>query len=116
MKTSIGEPVRIDDKETGLLAYQLWEQAGRPSGKDQYFWFEAEKQLHARAQSVVTIPVQIPATRPSEAKASRPEQTPSVPTTPVKLSPARNKSPEKAPEPAKRPVLSRLGISKPGKN
>jgi DUF2934 family protein len=26
-------------------AYQLWEQAGRPSGRDWEFWFEAERQI-----------------------------------------------------------------------
>lgn len=111
MKTTIGEPVKIDEKETGLLAYQLWEQAGRPAGKDQQFWYEAEKQLRARAQSNVTLPVQIPASRPAEATASRPAPSP-TPTPSVKLSPARNK----AAEPPKRSNLSRFGTTKPGKN
>jgi DUF2934 family protein len=26
-------------------AYQLWEQAGRPSGRDWEFWLEAERQI-----------------------------------------------------------------------
>lgn len=27
------------------LAYTLWDQAGRPDGQDQEFWFQAEREL-----------------------------------------------------------------------
>jgi len=37
----------IDQREIGLLAYQLWERAGRPGGRDQEFWSEAERQMRA---------------------------------------------------------------------
>lgn len=36
-----------------LLAYQLWQQAGEPSGRDVEFWLEAEKHLKGRPASVV---------------------------------------------------------------
>ena len=29
-------------------AYELWEQAGRPSGRDWDFWLEAERQIRDR--------------------------------------------------------------------
>jgi DUF2934 family protein len=28
-------------------AYQLWEQAGKPEGRDEEFYHQAEKELHA---------------------------------------------------------------------
>ena len=31
--------------EIACVAYGLWEQAGRPAGRDRDFWFEAEQQL-----------------------------------------------------------------------
>jgi hypothetical protein len=31
------------------LARELWENAGRPAGRDQEFWFEAERRLKAAA-------------------------------------------------------------------
>jgi hypothetical protein len=31
--------------ETGARAYALWEQAGRPSGSDEQFWLQAEREL-----------------------------------------------------------------------
>ena len=31
--------------ETEKLAYQLWEERGRPSGSSEEDWFEAERQL-----------------------------------------------------------------------
>ncbi len=114
MKTAVGENVanKVDEKETGLLAYQLWEQAGRPVGQDQRFWFEAEKQLRARAQAKVTVPIQIPAPRPTEVTATRPEPAQAAPTPPVKLSPGRTK----AAEGSKRNNLHRFNPSRPGKN
>jgi hypothetical protein len=32
-------------EEIQLLAYQLWEQSSRPSGRDMEFWLEAQRQL-----------------------------------------------------------------------
>jgi Protein of unknown function (DUF2934) len=31
--------------ETRARAYALWEQAGRPSGRDEQFWLQAEREL-----------------------------------------------------------------------
>jgi hypothetical protein len=35
----------IEHDQIRERAYQLWEQAGKPDGKHQYFWNEAERQL-----------------------------------------------------------------------
>lgn len=64
MNTNIENAAQLDKKEVGLLAYQLWEKAGRPSGKDLDFWLEAEKQLRNAAQPIPTIPIKMPAPTP----------------------------------------------------
>lgn len=35
------------EEEVRLRAHQLWEQAGRPDGRGDEFWHEAEKELGA---------------------------------------------------------------------
>ena len=35
----------VTKEEITLAAYQIWEKAGRPSGRDLECWLEAEKQL-----------------------------------------------------------------------
>jgi hypothetical protein len=35
-------------REVSARAYELWERAGRPSGRDQEFWFQAEDELKNR--------------------------------------------------------------------
>ena len=34
-----------DSHRTAVLAYQIWEQEGRPAGRDQDHWQQAEMQL-----------------------------------------------------------------------
>jgi len=75
MKNSSAESVKVDQKAIGLLAYQLWENAGRPPSQDLHFWLAAENQLRAAAQSVPTIPVKLP---PAPAKDAAPAKRPSV--------------------------------------
>ena len=42
----------------GVRAYQLWERAGKPAGKDLDFWLKAEEQLSsARHPDLVVVPV-----------------------------------------------------------
>lgn len=31
--------------EIMLRSYELWEQAGKPKGRDQEFWYQAEQEL-----------------------------------------------------------------------
>ena len=50
MQTTIRlAPAHNPDQIAGL-AYGLWEQAGRPAGRDQEFWFKAEQQLAGTAK------------------------------------------------------------------
>ena len=48
-QSRIGTAARADQKisteATQKLAYQLWEKAGKPNGRDQEFYYEAEQQL-----------------------------------------------------------------------
>jgi hypothetical protein len=39
----------IEENEIANRAYRLWEQAGRPSGRDLEFWIQAEAQVRAAA-------------------------------------------------------------------
>ena len=42
----MGKPTQMDIVR---LAYQLWKQAGQPDGKDDEFYYEAERQLSEAA-------------------------------------------------------------------
>jgi hypothetical protein len=45
------------DKQILERAYQLWEKAGHPDGKEEHFWLEAERQLNQeRIQNEVKTP------------------------------------------------------------
>ncbi|NMA97666.1 MAG: DUF2934 domain-containing protein [Phyllobacteriaceae bacterium] len=35
----------IDTAKVRERAYQLWDQAGQPEGREQEFWFDAEREL-----------------------------------------------------------------------
>ena len=45
MKNTNEHSVASTDSEIGLLAYHMWEKAGRPAGKDLDFWLRAEEQI-----------------------------------------------------------------------
>jgi len=45
MQTTIQLAPSHNPDQIAGLAYGLWEQAGRPVGRDQEFWFKAEQQL-----------------------------------------------------------------------
>jgi Protein of unknown function (DUF2934) len=47
MNTNMKNSVTRDEASVSRLAYQLWENAGRPAGRDLEFWLAAEAQLHA---------------------------------------------------------------------
>jgi DUF2934 family protein len=57
MKNIVEQVAQVDEAAIGLLAYQLWEQAGHPAGRDQEFWFQAEKRLRAIIQPAAAAPV-----------------------------------------------------------
>jgi hypothetical protein len=53
MKNTIEHSVRIKESEIGLVAYQMWEQAGHPAGRDLQFWLDAEAQLRSAAKAAL---------------------------------------------------------------
>jgi hypothetical protein len=46
----------VTKEEITLAAYQLWEKAGRSSGRDLEFWLAAEKQLLAARNTKARTP------------------------------------------------------------
>jgi hypothetical protein len=38
------------DEEVRARAHQLWEEAGKPEGRDHEFWYQAEQDLHNQIQ------------------------------------------------------------------
>ncbi|MCU0784216.1 MAG: DUF2934 domain-containing protein [Verrucomicrobia bacterium] len=78
-------------------AYHLWEQAGKPSGRDEEFWLRAEAELSAPASAVGVPPVIAPPAA----------LLPTPPVLPVHQVPplikATVKSPDLRPPPRRRP-------------
>jgi hypothetical protein len=56
------------DAEIRELAYRLWDEAGRPDGRDQDFWLQAETCL-------TKAPASRPAAKKATAKAKSPAKT-----------------------------------------
>ena len=44
----------IPNNEIASRAYLLWEQAGRPDGRDLEFWVQAEAEIHALGEAYNT--------------------------------------------------------------
>src|SRR5439155_11019329 len=51
MKNIISSSPKISESEIGIVAYQMWQEAGGPQGQDWRFWFEAETKLRAAAKT-----------------------------------------------------------------
>jgi hypothetical protein len=86
------EQTVVDEASVSRVAYRLWENAGRPAGRDLEFWLAAEAQVRAsvkqtndagNSQASVAAPFEKPqrATRPARtgAKKSWPKPYPSLP-------------------------------------
>jgi len=52
----------IDENTIRDHAYRLWERAGQPEGREQHFWFEAEREL--AAEQPPKAPLAEPVKRP----------------------------------------------------
>lgn len=64
-----------DTDDIARLAYAIWEQEGRPLGRDQQHWLEAERLLTATPvklppRPLSTTPTRLSAGRSSSARAS----------------------------------------------
>jgi hypothetical protein len=67
MKQQIEQTGKIDQAAIGQLAYELWEKAGSPHGRDQEFWFKAEARLVEKLKAAQGAPAQkLTATAPSK--------------------------------------------------
>jgi hypothetical protein len=53
--TPVEHAAEVNESEISMVAYQKWEKAGRPIGKDLRFWLEAEAQLRAPAVAARAI-------------------------------------------------------------
>ncbi len=47
MKMNVENSVKNDEASVSRLAYQLWESAGRPVGRDLEFWLAAEAKVRS---------------------------------------------------------------------
>jgi hypothetical protein len=89
MKNTMEQTVTVDEASVSRVAYELWENAGRPAGRDLEFWLAAEAQVRGslRKLSVATASVETKvektqrATRPARSSASKtwPKPYPSLP-------------------------------------
>ena len=50
MNKAIEQTVEASEANIGRLAYQLWEKAGRPAGRDLEFWLAAEAEVRAASR------------------------------------------------------------------
>ena len=44
------------DMELTRRAYELWQQAGEPKGRDEEFYHQAEREMNASADNAITAP------------------------------------------------------------
>lgn len=69
MNMNIENAVTANEENVSRLAYQLWEQAGRPVGRDLEFWLAAEAKLRNTPRpSVISTPVLTAPTAPAREK------------------------------------------------
>lgn len=57
----------MDQEKIRDRAYQLWDRAGQPEGRDQEFWFDAERELAEEDEvdtSKINSEVGLPPTMP----------------------------------------------------
>jgi hypothetical protein len=56
MKNTNEHAVSVKESEIRVVAYQMWEKAGYPPGRDLQFWLDAERQLRAAAKVTYATP------------------------------------------------------------
>ena len=55
MNKTIEKSVAVNETSVSRLAYQLWENAGRPAGRDLEFWLAAEAKVKAWVEEKKTM-------------------------------------------------------------
>ena len=75
MNTNMEKSVAANEASVSRLAYQLWENAGRPAGRDLEFWLTAEAQVRTastpRAKGAV-LEAQVTEVPAKNARTTRP--------------------------------------------
>lgn len=56
MTNTIEHSKTVNESEIAVVAYHLWEEAGRPASRDLQFWLDAEAQLRAATKTVTAPP------------------------------------------------------------
>ena len=57
MKSTVEHSIKVKESEIRMAAYQMWEKAGRPPGRDLQFWLDAEEQLRTASTAAAAKPV-----------------------------------------------------------
>ena len=52
MKKTMEQTVTVDEANVSRVAYQLWENAGRPTGRDLEFWLAAEARVRSSTKPI----------------------------------------------------------------
>ena len=110
MKDQTVSETTISRDQVALMAYEVWDKAGRPQGRDWEFWFAAERQLLASTKPAASAAPAATTPKANPAPASTRETT----VAPVaRMEPARVQSaPAQAPKKGTRRFGGLLGGSK----
>jgi hypothetical protein len=87
MNNKIETSGTVNASRIGVVAYQMWEKAGRPAGQDMQFWLDAEAQLRTAAKAALTAQPARPA--PVEPKTVTAQKAPPVQFGPRQPDPAK---------------------------
>lgn len=71
MNKTIEATMKSDEATVSRLAYELWENAGRPSGRDLEFWLAAEATLRGGRQEIAAAPAVTIAPAPAAEKVQK---------------------------------------------
>jgi hypothetical protein len=71
MNMNIEKSLNTDTASVSRLAYQLWENAGRPVGRDLEFWLAAEAKLQSAVKPSLSSTVEQVTAKPNPMKSSR---------------------------------------------
>jgi hypothetical protein len=56
MENTMEHSKTVNESEVSVMAYQMWEKAGHPPGRDLQFWLDAEVQVCAAAKAAPLAP------------------------------------------------------------
>ena len=71
MNKTIEASVAVNEADIGRLAYQMWENAGRPAGRDLEFWLAAEAKVRMSATATVASGKEVPSPASSKETAQK---------------------------------------------